>query len=169
MNKTEELRHRAENCAELAQDAKSGPDKKRFERMAEGWQTVAENQAWLDGEDRKDRKDRDAKSKHQLGEIEEPAIGSPFPGWIRASVVAPQRLDRAQLELQAFELHHHVAENRRLFDEFVTGGTFDLGGLCDDTLLRVADFRRELGDELRIDHEKITRPDHDGCKQYQFL
>jgi hypothetical protein len=59
MNKTEELRHRAENCAELAQDATSGPDKKRFERMAEGWQTVAENQAWLDGED------HEAKSNHQ--------------------------------------------------------------------------------------------------------
>jgi hypothetical protein len=35
--------------------------------------------------------------------------------------------------------------------------------------LRVADFRRELGDELRIDHQKITRRDHDGCAQYQFL
>ena len=52
MNKSEELRHRAENCTELAQDAKSGPDKKRFERMADGWKTVANNQSWLDGEAR---------------------------------------------------------------------------------------------------------------------
>ncbi len=51
MKKAEELRHHAENCAELAQAAKSAPNKKRFERMAEGWKTVADNQAWLDGED----------------------------------------------------------------------------------------------------------------------
>jgi hypothetical protein len=53
MNQTEELKNRAENCAELAQTAESEPKKKRFERMAEGWKTVAENQAWLDGEDGK--------------------------------------------------------------------------------------------------------------------
>ena len=51
MKKAEELRHHAENCAELAQAATSAPSKKRFERMAEGWKTVADNQAWLDGED----------------------------------------------------------------------------------------------------------------------
>jgi hypothetical protein len=51
MNKAEELRHRAENCTELAHEAKSAPERKRFERMAEGWQTVADNQAWLDGDD----------------------------------------------------------------------------------------------------------------------
>ncbi len=53
MQKAEELRNHAENCAELAQAAESDPKKKRFERMAEGWKTVAENQAWLDGEDGK--------------------------------------------------------------------------------------------------------------------
>jgi len=52
MNKVEELRNRAETCAELAQAATNEPKKKRFERMAEGWKTVADNQAWLDGEDR---------------------------------------------------------------------------------------------------------------------
>ena len=51
MQKAEELRNHAENCAELAQAA--APNNKRFERMAEGWKTVAENQAWLDGEDGK--------------------------------------------------------------------------------------------------------------------
>ena len=51
MKKAEELRHHAENCAELAQAAAREPEKKRFERMAEGWKTVADNQAWLDGED----------------------------------------------------------------------------------------------------------------------
>jgi hypothetical protein len=53
MQKTEELKDRAENCAELAKTAESEPKKKRFERMAEGWKAVAENQAWLDGEDGK--------------------------------------------------------------------------------------------------------------------
>jgi hypothetical protein len=51
MKKAEELRDCAENCAELAQAATSEPNKKRFERMAEGRKTVADNQAWLDGED----------------------------------------------------------------------------------------------------------------------
>ena len=53
MQKAEELRDRADNCAELAKAAESEPQKKRFKRMAEGWKTVAENQAWLDGEDGK--------------------------------------------------------------------------------------------------------------------
>ena len=53
VNKVEELRHNADNCAELSQAAKSEPNKKRFERMAEGWNSVADNQAWLDGEDGK--------------------------------------------------------------------------------------------------------------------
>ena len=37
MKKTEEF----ENCAELAKTAESEPKKKRFERMADGWKTVA--------------------------------------------------------------------------------------------------------------------------------
>jgi hypothetical protein len=51
MNNAEELRNRAENCAELARAAAREPEKKRFKRMAEGWKTVADNQAWLDGDD----------------------------------------------------------------------------------------------------------------------
>ena len=51
MNNAEDFRHRAENCNELVQTAKNEPNKKRFERMAEGWKSVADNQAWLDGED----------------------------------------------------------------------------------------------------------------------
>ena len=53
MNDAEEARHRAENCAELAQSAKTEPQKKRFQRMAKGWISVADNQAWLDGEGEK--------------------------------------------------------------------------------------------------------------------
>jgi hypothetical protein len=50
MKKSQELRQNAEKCAEIAQAANSDPKKKRFERMAEEWDTLAENQAWLDGE-----------------------------------------------------------------------------------------------------------------------
>jgi hypothetical protein len=53
MNRAQELRQNAENCTELAQTAESEPKKKRFERMAEGWNSAAENQAWLDGEEDK--------------------------------------------------------------------------------------------------------------------
>jgi hypothetical protein len=50
MNKSDELRQNADNCVEMAQSTDSDPKKKRFERMAEGWNSVAETQAWLDGE-----------------------------------------------------------------------------------------------------------------------
>jgi hypothetical protein len=49
MNKTQELRQNAENCSELARAADSDPAKKRYERMADGWRTVADAQQWLDG------------------------------------------------------------------------------------------------------------------------
>jgi hypothetical protein len=44
------LREYAENCAEIAQWTTNRPIKKRFERLSEGWNSVAEAQAWLDGE-----------------------------------------------------------------------------------------------------------------------
>jgi hypothetical protein len=50
MGKAEELRQNAENCEELAKVATNEPQKKRLERMADGWQSVAKTQAWLDGE-----------------------------------------------------------------------------------------------------------------------
>jgi hypothetical protein len=50
MNKAQELRKNSENCAELAKTAASDPAKKRFQRMADGWKVVAENQEWLDGQ-----------------------------------------------------------------------------------------------------------------------
>ena len=50
MNKCEDLRKNAENCADLAQAAESKPERRRFERLAEGWSQMAEVQAWLDGE-----------------------------------------------------------------------------------------------------------------------
>lgn len=50
MKKSEDLRKKANNCAEMAQAAESKPEQRRFERLAEGWSQMAEVQAWLDGE-----------------------------------------------------------------------------------------------------------------------
>lgn len=50
MTRSDQLRQNAENCAELAKASESDPKKKRYERMAEGWNSVAETQDWLDGE-----------------------------------------------------------------------------------------------------------------------
>ena len=47
MGKSQELKQNAENCADLAAEAK---DKRRYERMEEAWSALAKTQAWLDGE-----------------------------------------------------------------------------------------------------------------------
>jgi len=49
MTKSDDLRKNAENCSELAKTRDSGPSKKRLERMADGWESVAKTQDWLDG------------------------------------------------------------------------------------------------------------------------
>ena len=50
MQNSDELKKFAQNCTDLADTAHSGPNKKRFERMAEAWNDLAQSQAWLDGE-----------------------------------------------------------------------------------------------------------------------
>src|SRR6185295_12575093 len=50
MQNSDELRKFAQNCTELADTAHGEPNKKRFERMAEAWNDLAQSQAWLDGE-----------------------------------------------------------------------------------------------------------------------
>ncbi len=50
MTKSQELRQNAENCSELALVAENDPKKKRLKRMAQGWNQLAQTQAWLDGE-----------------------------------------------------------------------------------------------------------------------
>jgi hypothetical protein len=47
MTKSQELRQNAENCSELARVAEDDPKKKS---MAQGWNQLAQTQAWLDGE-----------------------------------------------------------------------------------------------------------------------
>ena len=49
MDKIQEFRKNAEKCSEIAEITENGPKKKRFERLAEGWNSLATNQAWLDG------------------------------------------------------------------------------------------------------------------------
>jgi hypothetical protein len=40
----------AENCVELAENAKDAPTRARYKRMAEAWFALAKEQEWLDGE-----------------------------------------------------------------------------------------------------------------------
>jgi hypothetical protein len=50
MNKSDKMKKIAENCVDMAEAAKDSPKKKRLERLADGWNSLAQNQAWLDGE-----------------------------------------------------------------------------------------------------------------------
>jgi hypothetical protein len=50
MTKSDELKQIAQNCADLAQTTLDNPKKKRLERLADGYSSLAQNQAWLDGE-----------------------------------------------------------------------------------------------------------------------
>ena len=50
MNKLQELKQNAENCADLAAEAKDEKNKRRYESMEEAWSALAKAQAWLDGE-----------------------------------------------------------------------------------------------------------------------
>jgi hypothetical protein len=49
MQKSDDLRKRAENCADLAEHATNAAEKRRLKRLSEGWQEAAQNQDWLDG------------------------------------------------------------------------------------------------------------------------
>jgi hypothetical protein len=40
----------AENCLELADNAKDAPSRVRFQRMAQAWFSLAKEQEWLEGE-----------------------------------------------------------------------------------------------------------------------
>ena len=50
MKKADELRKIADDCTKMARQTKDSPRKKRLERLAEGWDALAKNQAWLDGD-----------------------------------------------------------------------------------------------------------------------
>jgi hypothetical protein len=50
VNTSNDLRKNAANCVVLAEAADSDPKKKRYGRMATAWNSLADTQAWLDGE-----------------------------------------------------------------------------------------------------------------------
>ena len=49
-SQSDQYRENAQNCAEMAERATSGPSYKRFKRMERAWLALAEGQDWLDGE-----------------------------------------------------------------------------------------------------------------------
>jgi hypothetical protein len=53
MKQSDIFRENAENCLRLAESKTDEPSSKRFQRMAEAWRALADEQDWLDGEIRK--------------------------------------------------------------------------------------------------------------------
>jgi hypothetical protein len=49
MNQSDTYRDNSDNCRRLAENALDEPQRKRYLRMAEAWQALAEEQDWLDG------------------------------------------------------------------------------------------------------------------------
>jgi hypothetical protein len=54
MSNSDDLRKNAANCVGLAEATDSDPKRKRYERMVTAWNSLADNQAWLDGETKKE-------------------------------------------------------------------------------------------------------------------
>lgn len=50
MKQSQHFLDNAENCAQLAERAASGPAHKRYRRMEAAWRALAVEQDWLDGE-----------------------------------------------------------------------------------------------------------------------
>jgi hypothetical protein len=50
MQKSQDLRKNAENCAEKSEKAATLQDQARFKRMEKAWKNLADNQAWLEGD-----------------------------------------------------------------------------------------------------------------------
>jgi hypothetical protein len=50
MKQSDVFRENAENCAQLAEAAASGPAFQRYKRMEAAWRALADEQDWLDGE-----------------------------------------------------------------------------------------------------------------------
>ena len=49
MREAEKYLKNAENCIELAEQAKTAPAQARYRRMADAWLALAKEQKWLDG------------------------------------------------------------------------------------------------------------------------
>lgn len=50
MQESEGLRKNAENCAEKAEAAATPQARERFKRMEKAWDNLADNQAWVEGD-----------------------------------------------------------------------------------------------------------------------
>ena len=50
MSGADKLRENAKNCANLAEAAEGAPEKARYKRMEKAWDNLADNQEWLDGD-----------------------------------------------------------------------------------------------------------------------
>nr|WP_083219424.1 hypothetical protein [Bradyrhizobium icense] len=50
MNRSDQFRKNAENCELLSETTDDLPARRRYRRMAEAWNALALEQAWLDGE-----------------------------------------------------------------------------------------------------------------------
>ena len=50
MKQSDIFRENAENCLQLAERAEGQPAFRRYSRMAQAWQALADEQDWLDGE-----------------------------------------------------------------------------------------------------------------------
>jgi hypothetical protein len=50
MSESQKYLENADNCADLAELAQTLAERKRFLRMKDAWLSLAESQAWLDGE-----------------------------------------------------------------------------------------------------------------------
>ena len=51
MSRSEDLKKIADNCVEMAEAANDHPKRKRFERLADGWKSVAQSQARREADD----------------------------------------------------------------------------------------------------------------------
>ena len=49
MDQLRKYQENAENCVELAENAKDAPSRARYMRMAEGWLSLVHEQEWLAG------------------------------------------------------------------------------------------------------------------------
>jgi hypothetical protein len=50
MQKSDDLRRNAEDCAEKADAATTPHDRARFKRMEKAWKNLADNQEWVEGD-----------------------------------------------------------------------------------------------------------------------
>jgi hypothetical protein len=50
MQKSDDLRKNAENYAQKAETAATAQARARFQRMAKAWENLADNQAWVEGD-----------------------------------------------------------------------------------------------------------------------